>query len=114
MADMSALFASAMPGNLVPGFSYLIIVAQKVLTESGLRLFVKLRVAPQNIFCKMQGDLTYLFTDYQIEQINKEKLFVNLSFRGKSLSGDSIIQVRNAALPTLMYEEITAAGVFDL
>jgi len=90
-----------MPGNLVPGLSYRIIAAQKVPTESGMRLFVKLRAAPQNIFCKMQGDLTYLFTDYQIEQINKEKLFVKFSFWGTSLSGDPIIHVRNAALPTL-------------
>jgi len=66
MADMSVLFASAIPGNLGPGFSYLIISAQKVPTESGMRLFIKLRAAPQNIFCKMPDDLTYLFTDYQI------------------------------------------------
>jgi len=62
----------------------------------------------------MQDDLTYLFTDYQIEQIIKEKLFVNLSFCGNSLSGDPIIQVRNAAIPTLTYKEMAAAGLFDV
>jgi hypothetical protein len=79
---MRVFFAGATPGNLVPGLSYLIIAAQRVPTESGMRLFLKLRETPQNIFCKMQGDLNYLFSDYQIEQINKQKLFVNLSFWG--------------------------------
>jgi len=114
MADMSVLFASAMPGSLQPGLSYLIISAQKVQTESGMRLFVKLRATPKNVFCKMPGGLAYLFTDYQLEQINNEKLFVNVSFWGKSLSGDPIIQIRNAALPAPNYEEMTAAGAFDI
>ena len=114
MADMSALFASAMPGSLVPGLAYLIMYAQKIQAEDGMRLFVKLRPAPQNIFCKMPGGLAYPFTDYQIDQINNEKLFVNLSFWGKSLSGDPIIQIRNAALPMPTFEEMTAAGAFDI
>jgi hypothetical protein len=50
MVEMSVLFAGAMPGNLVPGLSYPIIAAQKVPTESGMRLFVKVRATPQNIF----------------------------------------------------------------
>ena len=87
MADMSALFSRAMHANLVPGLTYLIMYAQKIQTENGMRLFVKLRAAPQNIFCKVPEGLAYLFSDYQIDQINNEKLFVNLSFWGNHFLG---------------------------
>jgi len=79
-----------------------------------MRLFVKLHAAPQNIFCKMPGGLAYLFSDYQIDQINNEKLFVNLSFCGKSISGDPIILIRNAALPVPTFDEMPVAGAFDI
>ena len=82
MADMSALFSRAMPGCLVPGLTYLITYAQKIQAENVMRLFVKLHAAPQNIFCKMPGGLAYLFSDYQIDQINNEKL-CQLIFLGK-------------------------------
>jgi len=109
MANMPVL---ATPSNLVPGLSYLVIAAQKIPTERGMRLFIKLRAAPKNIFYKMPGDLAYLLTDHQIEQINNKKLFINFSFWGTSLSGNPIIQIRNAALPSPTYEEMALAGTF--
>jgi len=114
MSDMNAILASAMADSLVPGSTYLIMNAQRIPTENGMRLFVKLRATPQNIFCKLPGGLAYLFTDYQVDQINNDRLFVNLSFWGKSLSGDPIIQIRNAALPMLSFEDMTEAGAFDI
>jgi len=99
----------ATPANLVPGLSYLVIAAQKIPTERGMPLFIKLRAAPKNIFYKMPGDLAYLLTDHQIEQINK-KLFINFSFWGISVSGYPIIHIRNAALPSPTYEEMALAG----
>ena len=79
---MNVLYASSTPASLMPGLSYLIIAAQKIPTERGMRLFIKQRAAPKNIFYKMPGDLAYLLTDYQIEQINNEKLLLT------SLSGE--------------------------
>ena len=109
MVNMPVL---ATPTNLVPGLSYLVIAAQKIPTERGMRLFIKLRAAPKNIFYKMPGDLAYLLTDHQIERINNQKLFINFSFWGTSPSGDPIIQIRNAALPSPSYEEMALAGTF--
>jgi len=109
---MNVLYASSTPASLVPGLSYLIIAAQKIPTERGMRLFIKLRAAPKNIFYKMSGDLACLLTDHQIEQINNEKLFINFSFWGTSPSGDPIIQIRNAALSSPTYEEMALAGTF--
>jgi len=74
MTDMNALFASAMTASLVPGSTYLIMNAQRIPTKNGMRLYVKLRAAPQNIFCKLPGGLAYLFTDYHIDQINNDRL----------------------------------------
>ena len=109
---MNVLYASSTPASLVPGLSCLIIAAQKIPTEWGIRLFIKLRAAPKNIFYKMPGDNAYLLTDYQIEQINNEKLFINFSFWGTSISGHPIIQIRNAALPSPTSEEMALAGTF--
>jgi len=97
MADMNALFSRAMTVNLVPGMAYLIMNAQKIMTENGVLLFVKLRAEPKNVFCKMPEGLAYLFADSQIAQINNEKHF-KLLFWGTSRSGDPIIQI-NVALP---------------
>jgi len=109
MVNMPVL---ATPANLVPGLSYLVIAAQKIPTERGMRLFIKPRAAPKNIFYNMPGDLAYLLTDHQIERINNQKLFINFSFWGTSPSGDTIIQIRNAALPSPTYEEMALAGTF--
>jgi len=114
MADMSALFSRAMPVSLVPGMAYLIMYAQKIQTENGMHLFVKLHAEPKNVFCKIPEGLAYLFSDSQIDQINNEKLFVNLSFWGRSRSGDPIIQIRNAALPMPAFHEMAVAGAFDI
>jgi len=61
----------------------------------------------------MPGSIAFLFTDYQIEQINSDKLFINLSFWGTSLSGDPIIHIRNDTLPPPTYDEMAAAGAFE-
>jgi hypothetical protein len=75
MTKMNVLYASSTPASLVPGLSYLVIAAQKITTERGMRLYIELRAAPKNIFYKMSGDLAYLLTDHQIEKINNEKLY---------------------------------------
>jgi len=113
MSDMNALFSRAMTVSLVPGMAYLIMYAQKIMTENGMRLFVKLHAEPKNVFCKMPEGLAYLFSDSQIAQINNEKLFVNLSFWGKSRSGDPIIQIRNVALPMPTFYKMAVAGAID-
>jgi len=61
MADMSVLFSRAMPVSLVPGMPYLIMYAQKIQTENGMRLFVKLRAEPKNVFVKCWRALLICF-----------------------------------------------------
>jgi len=75
-----------------------------------VRLILKLRAEPRNIFDKMPAYDAYFFTDSQISRINKEELFVNLSYWGRTDSGDPIIQIRKAALPMPTYSEMLAAG----
>jgi len=111
---MNTLFAAAIPVSiytLVPGLPYLIMYAQKIVTANSVWLILKLRAEPRNVFVKMPADNAYLFTDSQISRINNEQLFVNLSYWGKTDSGDPIIQIRNAAMPMPTYSEMLAAGV---
>jgi len=75
----------------VPGLPYLM-YAQKIVTANNVWLILKLQADPRNVFIKMPADNAYLFTDSQISRINNEELFVNMSFWGRSSSGDLIIQ----------------------
>jgi hypothetical protein len=99
--------------TLLTAVAYLI-SAQKIVTDKGVRLFCKLQAETENVFVKMPGGLSYLFMDFQIARINNETLFGNLSFYGRSLSGDRIIQIRNAAIPMPTFHEMEAAGAFEL
>jgi hypothetical protein len=100
--------------RLVPGMPYVIISALKILTSEGVRLYLKLRAEPENVLVKMPWWLTYLFTDSQIARINTERLFIHLAFYGRSLSGDPIIQIRNAAIHMPTMYEMAAVGAFAL
>ena len=79
--------------------------------SEGLRLFVRLRLQPNGVLCKLPAALTYLFTDHQIDRINSDKLWVSLGYFGLTLSGDLIIQVRHFSLPLLFFEDMVAAGI---
>jgi len=45
-----------------------------------------------------------------MSRINKEQLFVNLSYWGRQDSGDPITQLRHANVPMPTYWEMIAAG----
>jgi hypothetical protein len=96
---------------LQAGQTYLILNVKRILTGKGLQLFVKLRLQPSGVLCKLPAALTYLFTDHQIDRINNDKLWVNLSYFGLTLSGDPIIQVRHFSLPIPFFEDMAAAGI---
>jgi len=86
--------------------------AQKCITPDGVQLLLKLRADPKNIFVKMSAYDAYLFTDSQISRINNEQLFVSISYWGRNVSGNPIIQIRNAAVPMPTYSEMLEAGAF--
>jgi len=83
--------------------------AQKIVTANSVWLILKLQAHPRNVFVKMPADNAYMFTDSQISRINNEELS-NMSFWGRSSSGDPIIQIRNAFRPIPTYSEMLAAG----
>jgi len=110
---MNPLLARDVADCLVPGQTYLIMNAKRMPTEKGMRLFVLLRT-PETVLCKLPAGFSYLLTYPQIQRINSDKLFVKLSYFGKSLSGDPIIQIRNAILPSPTFEDMAAAGALAL
>jgi len=113
MPDLNILFAAAMTVSiytLVPILPYLIMYAQKIVTANSVWLILKLRADRRTVFVKISADNAYLFTDSQISRINNEQLFVNLSYWGKTDSGNPIIQIRNTAIPVPTYSEMLAAG----
>jgi hypothetical protein len=114
MLTMNPLRAVAMSECLQAVQTYLIWNAKRIPTEKGLRLFVRLRVQPNGVLCKLPAALTYLFTDHQIDRINSDKLTVNLSYFGLTLSGDLIIQVRHFSLHIPFFEDMAAAGIVFL
>jgi len=96
---MNTLFKAATPVSvdiLMKGLPYRILYAQKCLTPEGVRLILKLGAHPKNVFVKMPNYCAGVLTDSKISRINKEKLFVNLSYWGRQDSGDPITQLRNA------------------
>jgi hypothetical protein len=113
MADINTLFAAATTVSvniLVRGLPYRIMYDENIVTADSVRLILKLRADPRIIFVKMPPYDAHLFTDSQISRINNEELFVQLSYWGRTDSGDSIIQMRNAALPMSTSSEMLAAG----
>jgi len=82
MAQMNTSLNSAFPDILVPGSSYRIVNAKRITTEKGICLLVWLLSTP-HILCKFPGNLACILSDYEIEQINNNKLFVSFSFFGK-------------------------------
>jgi len=111
MLGMNPLRAVAISECLVAGQTYLILSAKRISTEKGIRLFVKIRLYPQDVLCKLPAGLTYLFTDHQIDRINNDKLWVKLSYFGLTLSGDPIIQIRHFGLPSPFFEDMAPAGM---
>jgi len=112
MLDMHTLFVAAAPVGadiLVKGLSYRIMYAQKCVTSDGVRLILKLRAAPHNIYVKLPNYCAGVLTDSQISGINKEQLFVNFYWVRQD-SGNPIMQIRNAAVPMPTYSEMRAAG----
>jgi hypothetical protein len=110
MPDIKTLYAAATTVTadiLVRVMPYRIMYAQKCVTPDGVRL-LKLRADPRNIFVKMPAYDAYLFTDSQISRINNEQLFVNI-YLGRNVSGNPIIQIRNAAVPMPTHSEMLAA-----
>ena len=114
MRDMNTLFAAAETVSvniLVRRLPYRFMYAEKSVTPDGVRIILKLRADPRNIFIKMLAYCAYVFTDSQISRINNEQLFLNISYWGRTDSGDPITQIRNAAVPMPTYSEMLAAGV---
>jgi hypothetical protein len=110
---MNTLFASIMTvglDSLLPGLPYLILYIQEIVMIHGVQFNIKLRSDPVNVFKILPPEFSTCFTDSQKSRINNEQLFVNLSYWGKTDSGDPIIQIRNAAMPMPTYSEILAAG----
>jgi len=87
MADVSELVGVE---SLIKGATYRITYAQKCMTLLGVRLFLKLRAHPRNIFVKLPYYHTCLLEMSQIDEINKEKLFLNFSYCGRQPNGDPI------------------------
>jgi len=113
MADMHTLFQAAERVNvdiLMKSVPYRIMYAQKCLTSQGVRLILKLRAHPQNIFVKMPNYCAGVLEMSQIDRINKEKLFINISYWGRQHSGDPIKQLRHADVPMPTYSDMLASG----
>ena len=110
---MNTLFAAAETVSvniLVRRLPYRFMYVEKSVTPDGVRLILKLRADRRNIFIKMPVYCAYVFTDSQISRINKEQLFLNISYWGRTDSGNPIIEIRNSAVPMPTYSEMLAAG----
>jgi len=116
MADMNNLYdVSELVGieSLIKGATYRITYAQKCTTPLGVRLFLKLRAHPRNIFVKLPYYCAGVLEMSQIDKINKEKLFLN-SYWGRQPNGDPIFQIRNKDTSMPTYSEMLAAGLSAL
>jgi hypothetical protein len=112
MADMYTFYQAServTPDILIKGVPYRIMFAQKCLTPIGVRLILKLRAHPQNIYVMPPNYCAGPLEMSQIDRIDKEKLFINI-YWGRQPSGDHIIVVRNADAPTPTYSEMQAAA----
>ena len=115
MADMYTLYQAServTTDILIKGVPYRIMFPQKCLTPLGVRLILKLRAHPQNIYVMLPNYCAGLLEMSQMDRINKEKLFVNISYWGRQHSGDTIIQLRHADVTMPTYSDMLAAGAF--
>jgi len=113
MADMYSLYQAAGRVGvdyLIKGMPYWIIAAQKCIISLGIRLILKLRAHPHNIYVMMPNYCTGVLQMSQIDRTNREKLFVNFAYWGWQPSGNPIIQLRNTSVPMPTYAEMLAAG----
>jgi len=94
----------------VQGLSYTILYVAKITTIYRVQLEIKLRADPADVFVILPPEFSTCFSDSQISRINNKELFVNMSYWGRTDSGDPIIQIRNAAIPMPTYSEMLAAG----
>jgi len=114
MADMNYLLnASERVGvdTLMKGATYGIIYAQICMKPQGVRLFLKLRAHPRNIFVKLPNYCAGVLEMSQTNRINKENLFVNFSYWGRQPHGDPIFLLRNKDITMPTYSEMLAAGL---
>jgi len=111
MADVSELVGVE---SLIKGATYRITYAQKCMKPLGVRLFLKLRAHPRNISVKLPYYHTWLLDMSQIDEINKEKIFLNFSYWGRQFNGDPIFHIQNKDIPMPTYSEmLTAAGAIN-
>ena len=75
--DMGSLPVYDMNTSLIEGYPYRIMNAARRHTVLGPRLFVEL-AAPWGNVCKLPWGMLNLFTDHQIQLINRYKLTLRL------------------------------------
>jgi len=90
---------------------YQVLAVQRVPAGNTTRLLLTFTSSPWNITCELPPVFTHIITDRQIERINDGSLSVHMTYRGRTRSGDPIIQIH---LPPPTYSEMVVAGVFDL
>jgi len=97
--------------SLIKGATYRVVYARKCMTPQGLRLFLKLRAHPHNIFVKLPNSCVEVLETSQIDKINRHKLFVNFSYWGRRPNGDPIFQIRNKDIPMPTYSQMLVVGL---
>jgi len=64
----------------VKGASYRVLNARKCMSPQGIRLFLKLRTHPHNIFIKLPKYCVDILRMSDIDKINEHQLLLNFSY----------------------------------
>jgi len=111
---MGSLPVYEMNTSLIEGYPYRIMNAARRHTVLGPRLFVELAAPWGNVVCKLPWGMLNLFTDHQIQLINRYRLSLNFAYFGDTRSGNPLVGVRHVTQPMPTWEEMEAVGALPL
>jgi len=111
---MGSLPVHTMHTSLIAGYPYRIMNAARRHTVLGQQLFVELAAPWGNVVCILPRGMHNLFTDHQIQLINKYRLALNFAYFGDTRSGNPLVRVRHATQPMPTWEEMEAVGALPL
>jgi hypothetical protein len=97
--------------SLVKGATYRILNAHRCMSPQGVRLFLKLRTHPHNIFVKLPNYCVNIFTISDIDKINQHQLLLNFSYWGKLPNGDPSFIIRHKGLRMPTFAQMRAIGL---
>jgi hypothetical protein len=107
---MGSLPVFEMDTGLIEGYPYRIMNAARRHTVLGPRLFVELAAPWGNVVCKLPFGMLNLFTDHQIELINRYRLALQFAYFGETRSGNPLVRVRHVRQSMPTWEEMEAFG----